>query len=83
MAGDLWMSEARYGPKIRGPGQVRETFQTYLTSFIDDATRLIPFATFTFSEGAIAYLIGLEQALRRRGLPERLHVDNGARAVWT
>jgi transposase InsO family protein len=74
-AGDLWMSDVMYGPKIRHSGTAR---QTYLIAFIDDATRLIPFATFTFSEGAICYLTVLEQALRRRGLPKRLYVDNGS-----
>lgn len=39
---------------------------------------MIPFATFAFSEGAIAYLVVLEQAIRRRGIPKRLYVDNGA-----
>lgn len=74
-AGDLWMSDVMYGPKIRDAGKLR---QTYLIAFIDDATRLIPFATFTFSEGAIAYLQVLEQAVRRRGIPKRLYVDNGS-----
>jgi putative transposase len=74
-AGDLWMSDVMYGPKIRHEGQLR---QTYLIAFLDDATRMIPFATFTFSEGAIAYLVVLEQALRRRGIPKRLYVDNGS-----
>jgi putative transposase len=74
-AGDLWMSDVMYGPKIRDAGHFR---QTYLIAFLDDATRMIPFATFTFSEGAIAYLVVLEQAIRRRGIPKRLYVDNGA-----
>jgi putative transposase len=74
-AGDLWMSDVMYGPKIRVANQVR---QTYLIAFLDDATRMIPFATFAFSEGAISYLVVLEQAIRRRGIPKRLYVDNGA-----
>jgi transposase InsO family protein len=74
-AGDLWMSDVMYGPKIREGGQLR---QTYLIAFLDDATRLIPYATFALSEGAISYLAVLEQAVRRRGIPKRLYVDNGA-----
>jgi len=74
-AGDLWMSDVMYGPKIRDGNRVR---QTYLIAFLDDATRLIPYASFTFSEGAVAYLQVLEQAVRRRGVPKRLYVDNGA-----
>lgn len=74
-AGDLWMSDVMYGPKINDGRQRR---QTYLIAFIDDATRLVPYASFTFSEGAVAYLSILEQAVRRRGIPKRLYVDNGA-----
>jgi len=74
-AGDLWMSDVMYGPKIREGGRLR---RTYLIAFIDDATRLVPHATFTFSEGAVAYLQVLEMAVRRRGIPKRLYVDNGS-----
>lgn len=74
-AGDLWMSDVMHGPKIRDGGRLRKT---YLIALIDDATRLVPYAAFAFSEGAVAYLQVLEQALRRRGLPKRLYVDNGA-----
>jgi putative transposase len=74
-AGDLWMSDVMFGPKIRDARQQR---QTYLIAFIDDATRVVPYAAFTFSEGAITYLSTLEQAVRRRGIPKRLYVDNGA-----
>jgi hypothetical protein len=38
----------------------------------------VPYAAFTFSEGAVIYLSVLEQAVRRRGIPKRLYVDNGA-----
>lgn len=74
-AGDLWMSDVMYGPKLREGGRMR---QTYLIAFIDDATRVVPFATFAFSEGTISFLAAFEQAIRRRGIPKRLYVDNGA-----
>lgn len=74
-AGDLWMSDVMYGPKIR---DARHQRQTYLIAFIDDATRVVPYAAFTFSEGAVTYLSTLEQAVRRRGIPKRLYVDNGS-----
>lgn len=72
---ELWMSDVMYGPKIRDTGRSR---QTYLIALIDDATRLVPYAAFAFSEGTVAYLAVLEQAVRRRGIPKRLYVDNGA-----
>lgn len=74
-AGELWTSDVMYGPKIRVQGRSR---QTYLIAFVDDATRLVPFAAFTLSEGTVAFLPVLEQAIRRRGIPKRLYVDNGA-----
>jgi len=74
-AGELWMSDVMYGPKLRVEGRMR---QSYLIGFIDDATRVIPYAAFTLSEGTAAYLPVLEQAIRRRGLPKRLYVDNGS-----
>ncbi|MFO0692566.1 MAG: DDE-type integrase/transposase/recombinase [Polyangiales bacterium] len=74
-AGDLWTSDVMYGPKLRIDGKLR---QTYLIAFLDDATRIVPYASFTLSEGTTAYLGVLEQAIRRRGIPKRLYVDNGA-----
>lgn len=74
-AGELWMSDVMYGPKIREGGRLR---QTYLIAFIDDATRLVPHAAFALSEGTVSYLSVFELAVRRRGLPKRLYVDNGA-----
>jgi putative transposase len=75
-AGELWMSDVMYGPKLREPGgRLR---QTYLIALLDDATRLVPYAAFALSEGTIAYLKVLEQAVRRRGIPKRLYVDNGS-----
>ena len=74
-AGELWMSDVMYGPKIRAGGRLR---RTYLIAFLDDATRVIPHAAFTFSEGTVAFLPVLEKAVRKRGVPKRLYVDNGA-----
>jgi transposase InsO family protein len=74
-AGDLWMSDVMYGPKIREQRQLR---RTYLIALLDDATRMVPYAAWMFSEGTTAYLQVLEQAVRRRGIPKRLYVDNGS-----
>ena len=56
----------------------RTKHKTYLIAFIDDATRVIPYAAFAASENTRAFLPVLKQAVLRRGLPERLYVDNGA-----
>ena len=74
-ANELWMSDVMYGPKLRIGNRLR---QTYLIAFIDDATRLIPFAVFALTEATTAFLPALEQSIRRRGIPKRLYVDNGS-----
>jgi len=75
-AGQLWMSDVMHGPSVRvGNGGKRKS---YLIAFIDDATRVIPYCAFTLSENTRTFLPVLKQALLRRGLPERLYVDNGA-----
>lgn len=75
LAGELWMSDVMHGPKVRDGNRQRKV---YLIAVIDDATRIVPYACFAFSEGAVAYLAVLEKAVRRRGIPKRLYVDNGA-----
>ena len=39
---------------------------------------MVPYAAFALSENTAAFLPVFKQALLRRGLPERLYVDNGA-----
>ena len=52
--------------------------KTYLIAFLDDATRVVPYAAFALSENTATFLPVLQQAILRRGLPQRLYVDNGA-----
>jgi len=75
-AGDLWMSDVMHGPSVTVPGKGKR--KTYLIAFLDDATRVIPFAAFALSENTTAFLPVLKQAVMRRGIPQRLFVDNGA-----
>ncbi len=74
-AGELWMSDVMHGPKVRDGRRRRKAF---LIAFIDDATRVIPFAAFACADNTTAFLPVLKQAIARRGLPARLYVDNGA-----
>lgn len=74
-AGDLWMSDVMHGPAVSVDGKKRKT---YLIAFIDDATRVIPYAAFALSENTAAFLPVLKEAVLRRGAPRRLFVDNGA-----
>ena len=75
-AGELWMSDVMHGPSVFVGDRTKR--KTYLIAFIDDATRVIPYAAFTLAENTATFLPVLKQAILRRGLPERLYVDNGA-----
>ena len=75
-AGELWMSDVMHGPSVAIPGRGRR--KTYLIAFLDDATRVVPYCAFACSENTQAFLPVFKQALLRRGIPQRLYVDNGA-----
>ena len=74
-AGEMWMSDVMHGPAVPDGRRRRKT---YLIAFIDDATRVVPFAAFAFAENTTAFLPVFKQALLRRGQPARLYVDNGS-----
>ena len=75
-AGELWMSDVMHGPAVKNEhGRNRKT---YLIALIDDATRVMPFAAFAISENTTAFMEVFEQSIMRRGIPQRLFVDNGS-----
>jgi transposase InsO family protein len=75
-AGELCMSDVMHGPRVFVEGNRKH--KTYLVGFIDDATRMVPYAEFRLSESVQDYLPVLREALQRRGKFKRLYVDNGA-----
>jgi len=75
-AGDLWLSDVMHAVPV--PIDGKRKHKTYLIAFIDDATRVVPFACFGFAENASTFFPALKQAILRRGLPRRLFVDNGS-----
>lgn len=75
-AGDLFMSDVMHGPAVSTGGGRKQ--RTYLIAFIDDATRVIPYAAFAHAETTAAFMEVLKQAILRRGIPLRLFVDNGS-----
>ena len=76
-AGELWMSDVMHGPTV-AIGERGQRRKTYLIAFLDDATRVIPYAAFALAENTKAFLPIFKQALQRRGRPSRLYVDNGS-----
>lgn len=74
---DLWTSDLMHGPRLLTPG-CRRGGKTYLYAFLDDASRMVPFAAFYQAENAACFHEALKQGLLRRGIPRRLYCDNGA-----
>jgi len=74
MTNDLWQSDCMHGPRVLVEGKLKKT---YLFALIDDHSRLIPHGQFYLAENLDNYLDCLWTALRKRGLPRKLYVDNG------
>jgi len=74
MSNDLWQSDCMHGPKVLHNGKL---CKTYLFAIIDDHSRLIPHGQFYLKENVENYLDCLWTALKKRGVPRKLYVDNG------
>lgn len=70
----LWQGDLSHGPVIRIDGKA---VKTYLVAFLDDCSRLIPFAQFFGSEKFDGLRTVFKQAIIRRGIPRMVYVDNG------
>lgn len=77
--GGLYQTDLMYGPKLKFTGKDgrARNQDTYLIAIIDDHTRMICSAQFFTDQGLMNYLIILEEALRSRGIPEKIYCDNG------
>lgn len=73
-AGELWQGDVLHGPSVMTEQGARKT---YLVSLMDDATRLIVHSAFCLSETALDIEGVLKQAVLKRGLPNKLLIDNG------
>jgi putative transposase len=51
---DLWTSDLMHGPRLLVPGR-RDGGKTYLYAFLDDASRMVPFAAFYLAENAACF----------------------------
>ena len=74
LANQIWQADMLFGPWVQRPGGGR--MQVSLHATLDDASRLIPHAQFYPSQGLDACLDCLCQAMRARGIPTRLYIDN-------
>jgi len=76
---DLWQSDMMFGPYLK-VGKSKK--QTYLFAFIDDASRLVTHAQFSFSQNyttmrAVLKEAVLKEAVLKRGVPKMIYTDNG------
>ncbi|MDA8211655.1 MAG: DDE-type integrase/transposase/recombinase [Clostridia bacterium] len=71
---ELWQTDLMYGPYIT-EGRIKK--QTYLLAIIDDTSRLIPAAQFSYSQNFSALRVVLKDAILKRGVPKMLYTDNG------
>jgi transposase len=60
------------------PDQKGNKRKAILMAFIDDATRRIIYADFSFSERSLAFEIGIKHILKAHGRIGQLYVDNGS-----
>ncbi len=80
----LWQGDALVGPWLPdpyAPGNPRRAGagkrRAHLFCFIDDHSRLVPYAEFFFDEALPRMERVLKVALLRRGVPLAIYVDNG------
>jgi len=70
----LWQGDMSVGPYLTLRGR---KCRTYLFAFIDDCSRLVPWAGFFFTQNFEPMKTVLKEALTRRGVPKMIYVDNG------
>jgi transposase InsO family protein len=71
----LWIADFMFGPYLP---EGRRKRQAVLCDCIDDHSRVIVGARWSFSENTLALELMLKSAISRYGLPKVLYVDNGA-----
>lgn len=69
----LWQGDMMAGPYLYSEGRKKAT---YLFAFIDDCSRIIPFARFDTSQNFNTMKSVFIEALLRRGIPQVVYLDN-------
>jgi transposase InsO family protein len=73
--GDLWVGDAKHGPRVIYGGRRRKS---YAVNLIDCATRFIVDSRMCLSEGAVDHEGVFKEALRTYGCPRAYYVDGGS-----
>ncbi|TEB05967.1 Integrase core domain protein [Pelotomaculum schinkii] len=70
----MWQGDMMTGPYVIVNGKKKPT---YLFAFIDDCSRLVTFAQFSFEQNFDAMKKVYIEAVIRRGIPKIVYLDNG------
>lgn len=70
----LWQADLSHGPYLTVNGKAQKTF---LIAYIDDCSRLVPYAEFFTSEKFHGLRTVTKKAILRRGKPKIIYADNG------
>jgi putative transposase len=73
---ELWQADAMDGPWLPDPVTVGKKRKAYLFCFLDDHSRLVPYAEFFWDEALPRMERVLKVAMLRRGVPKAIYVDN-------
>ncbi len=73
----MWQTDLKDGVYLPHPKIPGKFLKTYLLAFIDDHSRLVTHAEFYFSEKLPILEDCFRKAVLKRGLPEKVYVDNG------
>lgn len=74
---DLWQGDAMDGPWLPDPLLAGRKKRAYLFCFLDDHSRLVPYAEFFWDEALPRMERVLKVGMLRRGIPKAVYVDNG------
>ena len=74
----LWQGDALVGPWLPDTAVAGRKRRAHLFCFVDDHSRLVPYAEFFWEEALPRMERVLKVAILRRGLPKAIYVDNGA-----
>lgn len=75
---ELWQGDTMVGPWLPDPNQPGKKKRAHLFCFMDDHSRLVPHAEFFWEEALPRLERVLKIGILKRGLPQKLYLDNGA-----
>lgn len=76
-ANSLWQGDMMFGPWLPDPNLPGKKRRAHLFCFIDDHSRLVPYAEFFLDEALPCMERVLKVGILRRGKPLAIYVDNG------